>query len=187
LSVRYGLLALLSQAPKYGYQLKSEFEQSTGATWTLNIGQVYSTLQRLERDGLVAENSPAGTDDDHRSYQLTEAGHTDLVAWFAAPVPRDVSPPRSELTIKVVLALLLPNVDFHTVIQTQRAATMRGLQALTKAKLERAGDLAWRVVVDSLIFNAQSEIQWLDHCEALVALAPTGLPSAGPPKEDHDD
>jgi len=167
-SVRYGLMALLSQAPKYGYQLKSEFEASTGATWPLNIGQVYSTLQRLERDGLVAENSP-GDDDDHRSYQLTDTGRKDLDAWFATPVPRDVAPPRSQLTIKLVLALLLPGVDFHAVVQTQRAATMHALQSLTRAKLGRDGDLAWTLVADSLIFNAQSEIQWLDHCEAMVA------------------
>ncbi len=180
MSVRYGLLALLSQAPKYGYQLKNEFEQSTGATWPLNIGQVYSTLQRLERDGLVAENSPAEPDDDHRSYQLTDIGRDDLVEWFATPVPRDVSPPRSELTIKVVLALLLPSVDFHGVVQAQRTATMQGLQALTKAKLERADDLGWSLVADSLIFNAQSEIQWLDHCEAMVANHHNRPPQGGP-------
>ncbi|MDQ6614465.1 MAG: PadR family transcriptional regulator [Actinomycetota bacterium] len=169
LSVRYGLLALLSQAPKYGYQLKSEFEQSTGTTWPLNIGQVYSTLQRLERDGLVAESRSAALDDDHRSYQLTNNGRADLVQWFATPVARDGAPPRSELTIKLVLALLLPGVDFTAVVQTQRVATMEALQGLTQAKSHYHDDLAGTLVADSLIFAAQSEVQWLDHCEVMVA------------------
>jgi DNA-binding PadR family transcriptional regulator len=59
MSIRHGLLALLEEGPRYGYQLKSEFESRTGSTWPLNVGQVYTTLGRLERDGLV---SPAGED-----------------------------------------------------------------------------------------------------------------------------
>ena len=53
MSVRHALLALLSEGPKYGLQLREEFEARTGEIWPLNVGQVYSTLQRLERDGLV--------------------------------------------------------------------------------------------------------------------------------------
>ncbi|MDH4147522.1 MAG: PadR family transcriptional regulator, partial [Acidimicrobiia bacterium] len=53
MSIRHGLLALLSEGPKYGAQLRTEFEERTGATWPLNVGQVYTTLSRLERDGLV--------------------------------------------------------------------------------------------------------------------------------------
>ncbi len=53
MSVRHSLLALLEEGPRYGYQLRSEFEHRTAAAWPLNVGQVYSTLARLERDGLV--------------------------------------------------------------------------------------------------------------------------------------
>ena len=53
MSVRHALLALLSEGPKYGLQLRQEFEAKTGEVWPLNVGQVYTTLQRLERDGLV--------------------------------------------------------------------------------------------------------------------------------------
>src|SRR6202012_3215532 len=53
MSVRHALLALLSEGPKYGLQLRQEFVARTGEVWPLNVGQVYTTLQRLERDGLV--------------------------------------------------------------------------------------------------------------------------------------
>ncbi len=71
MSVRHALLALLSGGPKYGLQLRQEFESRTGDVWPLNVGQVYTTLQRLERDGLVesddeAEDGPAEGLPDHR-------------------------------------------------------------------------------------------------------------------------
>ena len=70
MSIRQGLLALLEQGPMYGYQLRAEFEARTGATWPLNVGQVYTTLGRLERDGLV---EPAGDDGDgHAVYRITD-------------------------------------------------------------------------------------------------------------------
>ena len=70
MSVRQALLALLEQGPMYGYQLRAEFEQRTGATWPLNVGQVYTTLTRLERDGLVEGE---GVDDEgHAIFRVTD-------------------------------------------------------------------------------------------------------------------
>ena len=78
----------------YGYQLRSEFEQRTGSTWPLNVGQVYTTLTRLERDGLV---KGAGADGEgHVMYHVTPAGRAEVAAWFTTPVPR-TQPPRDEL------------------------------------------------------------------------------------------
>ena len=72
MSVRHALLALLSEGPKYGLQLRQEFEDRTGEVWPLNVGQVYTTLQRLERDGLVdADDDGAGP---QRIFSLTTAG-----------------------------------------------------------------------------------------------------------------
>ena len=73
MSVRHALLALLSEGPKYGLQLRQEFESRTGEVWPLNVGQVYTTLQRLERDGLV-ETDPASDEGPQRSFQITAAG-----------------------------------------------------------------------------------------------------------------
>jgi DNA-binding PadR family transcriptional regulator len=175
MSVKQALLALLEQGPMYGYQLRSEFEQRTGATWPLNVGQVYTTLTRLERDGLV---EGAGADaEGHVVYGITVAGRAEVAAWFSTPVAR-TQPPRDELAIKLALAVTVPGVDVAMVIQQQRGATMRALQDYTRLKrdgraaqpLERA-DLAWSLVVDSLVFTAEAEIRWLDHCEARLRRA----------------
>ncbi|MFJ5862753.1 PadR family transcriptional regulator [Pseudarthrobacter sp. NPDC092439] len=166
MSVRHSLLALLHQ-PRYGYQLRAEFQNRTGGTWPLNIGQVYTTLERLERDGLVSKAADGG---GHVVYSLTAAGEAEVRGWFAAPVERS-NPPRNELAIKLALAVTLPGVDVPAVIQAQRAASMKALQDYTKARREgapaqRAGDTAGLLVLDSLIFQTEAEIRWLDLCEA---------------------
>jgi DNA-binding PadR family transcriptional regulator len=174
LVIRDGLLALLSRGAMYGYQLRTEFEASTGSTWPLNIGQVYSTLQRLERDGLVApveDGTPPGG--DRRRYELTEAGRAELDRWFARPVPREI-PDRDEVAIKLVMAVTVPGVDVRAMIQTQRAATMAALQAVTRAKAGAAGDLRASLVADSVIFSAEAEIRWLDHCESRLLAVSAG-------------
>ena len=172
MSVRQGLLALLEQRPMYGYQLRSEFESRTGAAWPLNVGQVYTTLSRLERDGLV---EPAGSDDDSRPlYQITAAGRAAVADWFSTPVSRS-SPPRDELAIKLAMAVTVPGVDVRAVVQGQRTATLRALQEYTRLKARATGDrpedLAWLLVLDSLVFAAEAEVRWLDHCESRLARA----------------
>jgi DNA-binding PadR family transcriptional regulator len=181
MSVRQAMLALLEQGPMYGYQLRAEFEQRTGETWPLNIGQVYTTLSRLERDGLVEVVDHGGADDPasdrHVSYRATEAGRSEASAWFTTPVPRS-QPPRDELAIKLAIAVTLPGVDVSELIQKQRSATMSALQDYTR--LKRSGraaqptdpaDLAWSLVLDSLVFDAEAEVRWLDHCEARLRRA----------------
>lgn len=163
MSVRYGLLALLDLRPMYGYQLGQEFEASTGSTWPLNIGQVYTTLGRLERENFIEVRG----DDDRRVYEITAVGRTAVRQWFATPVQH--SPPRDELAIKLALAVRTPGVDIGAVIQAQRTATMRALQDYTRTREAAADDLAWLLVSDSLIFQAEAEINWLDHCEMRLA------------------
>ena len=137
MSVRSGLMALLAEGEKYGAQLRSEFEARTGGTWPLNVGQVYTTLDRLVRDGLVES---AGTPDaDGRiAYRLTPGGHAELGAWWVTPVDR-TNTPRDELTIKLALAVTAPGVDVQRVVQAQRTATLRHLHDLTRLKRESLG------------------------------------------------
>lgn len=189
MSIRHGLLALLSQGPRYGYQLRTEFETSTGATWPLNIGQVYSTLSRLERDEMVTR---VGADDEGRFvYRITPAGAEEVRRWFATPVAR-ADRPRDELAIKLAMAVTAPGVDVRGVVQAQRTATLRSLQDLTRLKAAPPAadpgqsDHAWRLVLESMIFQAEAEIRWLDHCESYVAQAVPPAPPA-PPAEAVPD
>ena len=177
MSIRHGLLALLERGPRHGYQLRAEFDTATGATWPPNVGQVYSTLDRLERDGLVEQDG--SPDPDGRiAYRITDAGRSEVRSWFGSPVSAKAAP-RDELAIKLALAVTTPGVDVVSVVQTQRTATMTSLQELTRLKVRAgadAGDLAWSLVLDSLVFRAEAEIRWLDHCEARVARAAAQRP-----------
>jgi len=184
MSIRHGLLALLERGPSHGYQLRAEFDAATGATWPLNVGQVYTTLDRLERDGLVAQDGDPGTD-GRIGYRITAAGRAELTAWFTSPVASKGAP-RDELAIKLALAVTTPGVDVVAVVQTQRSATMTSLQDLTRLKVRAdgdPGDLAWSLVLDSLLFRAEAEIRWLDHCESRVARAAAARRAPSSPAE----
>lgn len=189
MSVRQAFVAMLDQQPMHGYQLRAEFERRTGGTWPLNVGQVYTTLARLERDGLVETDEPAG-DDPRRGarYRVTPLGRESAHAWFRTPVSR-TQPPRDELAIKLAVAVTVPGVDVSAVIQQQRKATMAALQDYTRLKRAPGGDdsdLAWGLVLDSMVFAAEAEIRWLDHCEARLrrtALQRDAAPPGPRPRE----
>ena len=183
MSVRHGLLALLAEQPSHGYELRAEFERRTGSTWPLNVGQVYTTLSRLERDGLVV--SEGENEVGQKAYALTEAGRDELDAWFATPVRRE-DRPRDELAVKLALAVTAPGVDVAAVLQAQRTDSVRALQDYTRLKRTSGdADLAWSLVLESLVFAAEAEVRWLDHCEgrlhAARAAAPPGRPVAPRP------
>jgi DNA-binding PadR family transcriptional regulator len=173
-SVRQSLLAILDQGPCYGYQLRTEFGRRTGSTWPLNVGQIYSTLDRLERDGLAAKGH---TDEQgHVFYAITDAGSAEVASWLGTPVERSPGT-RDELAIKLALAATLPGIDVTSVIQTERKASLAQLQQLRRAQYTGADlggpeELAWALVVDSMIFAAQAEVHWLDHTEQRLAQRP---------------
>jgi DNA-binding PadR family transcriptional regulator len=187
MSIRQGLLALLAQRPMFGAQLRQEFEARTGGTWPLNVGQVYSTLSRLERDGLV--EAAGGPDEDGRiAYRLTPQGQEEVGRWWVTPVDR-TEHPRDELTIKLALAVTVPGVDVPAVVQSQRTQTLRSLQDLTRLKQRAsdADDIAWLLVLDNLVFAAEAEVRWLDHVEArLLRRARTAAPPPLPAPSDVD-
>ena len=170
MAVRHGLLALLAEGPKHGFALRSEFETRTGGTWPLNVGQVYTTLSRLVRDGLAEEVSREA--DGSVIYDITEAGREEIERWWIAPVDRG-HPNRDELAIKLALAVTVPGVDVRGVVQRQRSENLRVMQQYTQLKRsiankENAG-LAWRLVLDHLIFAAEAEARWLDHVDLELA------------------
>src|SRR3954454_6214782 len=163
MSVRHALLALLSEGPKYGLQLRQEFESGTGEVWPLNVGQVYTTLQRLERDGLVASD---GTDEGpQKGYSITPDGSLELTAWLQTP-PDVAQPPRDELLIKVLVAVQVPGVDVHDVIQVHRRHLIELMQHYTAVKADAAeGDVALALVVDAELFRFEAAVRWLDAAE----------------------
>ena len=141
MSVAHALLALLSEGPKYGLQLRQEFEARTGEVWPLNVGQVYTTLQRLERDGLVEAED--GDDGPQKHFRITDEGEDALAGWLRTP-PDLSSPPRDELVIKVLVAGRMPDVDVHEVIQVHRRHLVQLMQQWTRIK-EDAGDRRHRL------------------------------------------
>ncbi len=130
MTVRQSLLAILDQGPCYGYQLRAEFDRRTGSTWPLNVGQIYNTLDRLERDGLVSKG--ATDEQGHVYYEITDAGSLAVSDWLTAPVPRGQGT-RDELAIKLAVAATLPGVDVAGVIRAQRAESQANLDALQRA------------------------------------------------------
>src|SRR5207302_3424022 len=158
MSVRHALLALLSEGPKYGLQLRQEFEARTGEVWPLNIGQVYTTLQRLERDGLV-ESDGSATEGPQRKYRITVDGQDELGVWLRTP-PDLSSPPRDELVIKVLVALRVPGVDVHDVVQVHRRHLVELMQQWTRIKEDAGDDVSLALVLDAELFRLDSVIRW---------------------------
>jgi DNA-binding PadR family transcriptional regulator len=170
MSVRHALLALLSEGPKYGLQLRQEFEERTGDVWPLNVGQVYTTLQRLERDGLV-ESDDAGEAGPQKGFRITGTGEEELARWLRTP-PDLTSPPRDELVIKVLVAMRLPGVDVHDVIQVHRRYVVELMQQWTRLKEDEAGfDLHFALVVDAELYRLDSVVRWLDAADGRLKRA----------------
>jgi DNA-binding PadR family transcriptional regulator len=168
MSVRHALLALLSEGPKYGLQLRHEFEEGTGEVWPLNVGQVYTTLQRLERDGLV-ESDGSGGEGPQKGFRITEEGKTELDDWLRTP-PEAMGPPRDELVIKVLVALRVPGVDVHDVIQVHRRHVVETMQRYTRLKADTPeDDVVLALVVDGEIFRLEGIIRWLDAADTRLA------------------
>jgi DNA-binding PadR family transcriptional regulator len=178
-SVRHALLALLSEGPKYGLQLREEFEARTGEVWPLNVGQVYTTLQRLERDGLVESEDSAETG-PQKGFRITGEGARELADWLRTP-PDLTSPPRDELIIKILVALRVPGTDVHEVIQVHRRYVVELMQQWTRLKEdESAVDLNLALVIDAELFRLDAVVRWLDAADGRLKRAALDPPAATP-------
>ncbi len=163
MSVRHALLALLSEGPKYGLQLRQEFEARTGEVWPLNVGQVYTTLQRLERDGLVESDGEA--EGPQKGYSITPDGSRELTSWLESP-PELSQPPRDELLIKVLVAAEVPGVDVHEVVQVHRRHLIEVMQRYTALKADAdENDIPLALVVDAELFRIEAAVRWLDTAD----------------------
>src|SRR5579862_1128991 len=186
MSVRHAMLALLSEGPRYGLQLREEFEARTGEVWPLNVGQVYQTLQRLERDGLVASDE-TGDQGPQNHFRITAEGERELAAWLRTP-PDLSSPPRDELVMKVLVALYVPTADIHAVIQAHRRYVVELMQRWTRIREDDAGDFNTALAIDAELFRLDSVVRWLDAAEARVNRAATdGTPAWADPTSTRNE
>lgn len=166
------LLALLARAPAHGYELKQAVDDAFGRVWPpLNIGQVYTTLARLERDGLIrSDHVPQDHKPDKRVYALTDRGRTVLQAWLAQPSTERRL--KDEFVVKLILAPSVGNGDDPLVlIDRQRRDYLRTLRDLHELgeRLDAAGDAAGSLLLEGAILHLQADLAWLDLCEARLA------------------
>ena len=177
MSVPHALLALLSEGPKYGLRLQNEFEARTGEVWPLNVGQVYTTLQRLERDGLVE------TDDEgersQKRYRISSEGARELAGWLRTP-PELVPPPRDELVIKVLVALQIPGLDIVEILQAHRRHVIEVMQRYTRIKADAGqDDVPLALVADAELFRLEAIVRWLDAADVRLKQRPPVAPAPG--------
>ena len=167
MTVREGLLALLQEGPRHGYQLKTDFEAATGGVWPLNVGQVYTTLDRLERDGMVRITAGAALP-GQKVYEITHDGVQELGAWWEA-VPADEPPPRDELMLKVLMAIERGSDHGLRVVTHQRTQLLALLAAKRRERAAQSGaGLAESLVTEALMARAEADLRWLDRCEAAL-------------------
>ncbi|NLD77777.1 MAG: PadR family transcriptional regulator [Acidimicrobiales bacterium] len=194
MSVRMGLLSLLAEGSAHGYGLKAAFEARTGGVWTLNVGQVYTTLDRLQAEGLVApmESSESGpepspTGRDRHLWQITPAGKAELEDWFDE-AGFDTAPPRDELLVKVLMAFGRSSGEALAVIDRQRAELYRVAQAHRRSRSRAAraaqpGDgaadpthslalMAADLMGEAIAARHEADLRWLDHCEEAIVSNP---------------
>jgi DNA-binding PadR family transcriptional regulator len=174
MSVPHAILGLLNEGPKYGLRLQSEFEARTGEVWPLNVGQVYTTLQRLERDGLVESDGEG--ERSQKRYRITPAGRSELDTWLRKP-PELMPPPRDELVIKVLVALQIPGIDVHEILQVHRRHVVEVMQRYTQVKASALEtDVPLALVADAELFRLEAIVRWLDAADVRLKQLPPARP-----------
>ncbi|WP_426571747.1 helix-turn-helix transcriptional regulator [Aquihabitans sp. McL0605] len=164
MAVREGLLALLVEQPRHGYDLRSRFEAKTADLWRINSGQVYTTLDRLERDGLVdATDDPDDDSGRRRLYRVTDAGRQELRQWLDA-ASWSAEPHRDELLMKVLLVADRP-AEALAIVTDHRRALLAQLQSVRRQQRRLPDDLRSQLAADAVVARLESDLHWLDRCE----------------------
>ncbi len=166
--LKHALLALLAKQPRHGYELKTEFEKAMGGLWPdLNIGQVYTTLSRLERDELVQSKvvgSP-GERTDKRVYELTAAGRKALQDWLAQP--GETEPIKNEFFVKLAFARMSGAGNIRPLIARQRQYYLQAIRILDEYLAVPKSDEApfSSLLGEGALLHLQANLKWLDLCE----------------------
>jgi DNA-binding PadR family transcriptional regulator len=164
MALKYGILGLLAQEPLHGYELKTRFETLLGGTWEVNIGQVYTTLQRLERDGMITVTGSRG-DRGKQQYALTAAGRRAIDAWLAAP-ESDVQQLREGIYLKLLLARRLANGHLDRLLADQQRVYLQRLKDLAalerRARADGRDDLI--LLIKGAILHTEADLKWVEEC-----------------------
>jgi DNA-binding PadR family transcriptional regulator len=158
-SVPLTLLGLLERAPSHGYDLKRDYDTYFGRGKQLPFGQVYATLGRLARDGMVvAGDAEPGDGPDRKRYAITDSGRAEVDTWLGDPVEPEPHL-QTILFAKVTLALMLGK-PAEAYLDRQRAAHIRRMQQLTE--LRRTGALVDLLLADHALFHLEADLRWID-------------------------
>jgi DNA-binding PadR family transcriptional regulator len=164
MSLKFGILGLLADQPLHAYAVKARFQDLLGGSWEVNIGQVYTTLQRLERDELVEPAQPRG-DRGRLPYRLTESGRKALEDWLAEPEsePQQL---REEIYLKLLLAARVANGDLPALLARQRRVYLQRLRDLAvleqEAKAQGRDDLV--LLYLGAVLHTEADLKWVDAC-----------------------
>jgi len=195
MTVKHALLTLLNHTPTHGYELRGLMEAALGDHWTINTGQIYSTLSRLERDGLVRQEAFVDEAGDRIVYELTKEGEAELKRWYHKPVSRDYRL-RDAFYAKLMLSLFFGPVPPGEVLQIQRGELLSEMHDLTRLRAEAdpASELPWLLLLERAIMHLEADLRWLDVCEArldeLRQMPPprhVSRPRGRPPRRSQPD
>jgi DNA-binding PadR family transcriptional regulator len=167
--VKHGILGILARSDSHGYELKQAFDLMTGGLWELNVGQIYSTLERMRKDGLVSLSEGGGGDEDRKVYRITPAGLEELEAWLCRPSAKP-RPVRDELLVRLALLLERDPTAALALIDEHRRALHQQMMALTRQKLgltrlQGQDRLRRELTLDAALLHAEADLKWLDACE----------------------
>lgn len=160
MSVKHSILALLYEKPRHGYEIKTEFDELVQNMWPLNAGQVYTTLDRLERDELVI--SPGHDKKDRKLYTITETGKEELWKWLQKPVGRSLL--KDEFYFKYLCAGYVNYEDKKNMIQAQKQTMVKDVLHLTQLKkqMNQSGNRTMKMLAEGALLHLEADIKWLD-------------------------
>ncbi len=169
MSVRHAVLGLLAQRPRHGYELRAAFEAVVGGeeNWDVKPAQIYTTLSRMEKAGLVAEQSiEQDGGPEKRIYGITPAGYQTLQEWFTEGTEPEHQ--RDEFFIKLMLGLVSGAADPYQLIQIQRTHLFTELHTITtqRTRLDPTRELARVLLLDKVAMHLEADLRWLDMTEA---------------------
>lgn len=160
MSVKHSLLALLYEKSRHGYELKTGFEALVQGMWPLNAGQVYTTLDRLERDLLI--ESPGHDKKDRKLYTITQAGKEELWSWLEKPVERSLL--KDEFYFKFLCASHVSYENKQNMIKNQKEAMLKDVLHLTQLRkqMSKSGNETMKMLVEGALLHLEADIKWLD-------------------------